>query len=325
MPVFVMMGRPVGGFIPAAEAGGAVLSKRLNSKIMNNLLRLHFWRPLNRIFELPGKSLWWDIVLDENRIDPDEKVYFLFLEGFRLAYSKEYLAHLRQKFTHSKFIHIFSNPVCSIVSSGLLREWESVRHLYDASITLNRSDAAKLGITFCDYWPCLLPQKDFQPERASDVFFIGRAKDRLPQILSVYERLSEAGLKCEFYIVDVPESEQRYSDIIHYNKRITYDENLQMVRNTKCVLEVLPFGQNYSSLRVCEALWYHKKLLTTNIEAPDEWFYNPEIVQCFTDPQEINIDFITSTLSPEDENRIFGDMDIGNFRKFAEFVVKIAG
>lgn len=88
------------------------------------------------------------------------------------------------------------------------------------------------------------------------------------------------------------------------------------------MLEILPFGQNYSSLRVCEALWYHKKLLTTNLEAPQEWFYHPEIVQCFSEAQDIDTEFITRPLSAEDEQRIFNGMNIGDFGVFADWIIR---
>ena len=131
------------------------------------------------------------------------------------------------------------------------------------------------------------------------------------------------GLKCDFHVIGVPESEQKYSDVIHYNNWISYDDVLQHVKNTKCVLEILPFGQHYSSLRVGEALWYHKKLLTTNIEAPQEWFYRPEFVQCFTEAQDIDIEFLTKPLDSEAESRIFGQMNIGDFSIFASRLIDL--
>ena len=208
--------------------------------------------------------------------------------------------------------------------------WQYVKDYYDAAVTMNRYDAEKYGFLFCEYWPALLPDKAFEVEKASDVFFCGAAKDRLNKILSVYERLTDAGLKCDFWITGVPKKEQKYSPSIHYTEEVTnhwlsYDEILQRDMNTKCILEILPFGQNYSSLRVCEALWYHKKLLTTNINAPQEWFYHPEIVKVFTNAQNIDTSFITQPLNTEDEQRIFGHMKIGDFGIFADWLIKNAG
>lgn len=38
----------------------------------------------------------------------------------------------------------------------------------------------------------------------SDVYFVGKAKDRLSEIISFFEKCDAAGLKCDFHIVGVP-------------------------------------------------------------------------------------------------------------------------
>lgn len=62
--------------------------------------------------------------------------------------------------------------------------------------------------------------------------------------------------------------------------------------------------------------------MTTNLNAPSEWFYNPEIVQVFSNASEIDTDFIKKTLTPEDEHRIFDGMNIGDFNIFADFIIR---
>ena len=37
----------------------------------------------------------------------------------------------------------------------------------------------------------------------SDVYFVGKAKDRLSEIISFFEKCDAAGLKCDFHLVDV--------------------------------------------------------------------------------------------------------------------------
>ena len=103
---------------------------------------------------------------------------------------------------------------------------------------------------------------------------------------------------------------------------MSYDEVLQSVKNTQCVLEILPLNQNYSSLRVCEDLWYRKKLLTTNLEAPQEWFYNPEFFAVLSEAKDIDHEFVAKPLNLKDEQRIFGSLKIGDFDVFADNLLK---
>ena len=152
-------------------------------------LFLHTAWTFNRKYEIPRQEIWGRFFLDESKISVSEEVYFIFYEGFRLAYSRQYLKHLRNKYKKCKIIFCFRNPVVG-VNMRMIEKWEAIKSFYDAGITLNKYEAEKLRIIFCDYWPCLLPEKNFEPENASDVFFVGQAKDRMTKILSVYERLS---------------------------------------------------------------------------------------------------------------------------------------
>ena len=328
-PKFVILGYPYWGITVAAEAWGALMAKKVQNKFLRFLLRVHRSHKLNNIFELPFKAVWDNALFDAGRLNPEDDVYFLFFGGFPMVYSTNYLRHLKAKYRHCRLVRCFMNPIAG-PHVAELQSWQSVKEYYDAAITLNRRDAEKHGFLFCEYWPTLLPDKDYQPENASDVFLCAAAKDRLSKILDVYERLTDSGLKCDFWITGVPKKQQKYSQSIHYteditNHWLTYDEILQKDMNTKCILEILPFGQNYSSIRVCEALWYHKKLLTTNQEAPREWFYHPEIVQCFTNAEDINPECIRKPLTSEDEQRIFGSMVIGDFGVFADWLIKNVG
>ncbi len=325
-PQFVVYGNPLGGFLTSAKSHGAFLSTNITNKFIYQFFRVHTAWKLNRIIELPYQFLWEKLILDDTGISRDKRIYFIFTEGFRFAYSRNYLKYLRKKYKDCRLMFYFRNPIVR-PHLILLEQWNFLKDYYDAGITFNRSDAEKLGLLFTDYWPCVLPEKNFEPENQSDVFFVGQAKDRLNKVLSAYEKLRGAGLKCDFWVSGVLDSEQRYADDIHYVSRstmqfLTYDEVLQHVMNTKCVLEILPFNQNYSSLRVNEALWYRKKLLTTNLEAPTEWFYNPEIVQVFSDAEDIDTEFISRPLSPEDEHRIYDNMNVGDWNIFADFIIK---
>lgn len=323
---FIVFGSPIGGFLPSAKSHGAFLSTNITSKFIDKIFRMHTSWKFNRIIELPFHFLWSRMILDDANISRDKKVYFIFLDGFRLAYSRNYLKHLRKKYRDCRLIFYFRDPVDD-TKSELMERWHYIKDYYDAGITFNRSDAEKLDLLFTDYWPCLLPEKKFEPENQTDVFFVAQAKDRLSKILSVYEKLKDAGLRCDFWVSGVPENEQKYADDIHYVSRcttnfLTYNEVLQHVMNTKCVLEILPFRQNYSSLRVNESLWYRKKLLTTNLEAPSEWFYHPEIVQVFSNAEDIDTEFISRPLSSEDKHRIYDNMNIGDWNVFADFIIK---
>ena len=329
MPVFVILLRNWTCFTDAAEAYGAVVPKKINSIFLRALRRVYSSRKLNRLCGLPFKGLCDWLYFDDSRINPDDDVYFIMYEHMGQGYSRRYLEHLRRKYPKCRLILFYVNPAVRH-NAFLGQEWQRIGKYYDAGITVNKADAERLGMLFCDFWPQLLPDKTFQQENACDVFFAAAAKDRLPKILEVFEKLTDAGLKCEFYITGVKKQEQKYADVIHYTEWATcrwldYGDILQKDVNAKCLLEIVPYGQNYATLRAYEAFRYHKKLLTTNVDAPGQWFYDARSVQVFGDAAEIDTEFVSRPLSHDDEEEIFSRFDVGDFARFAEWIISNVG
>lgn len=174
-PKFVVLGKTIGGAYAASEAWGAILGKDLSNKFLERLMFYHTLEELH----LPFTGIWDKVLFDTSRVNPEDKIYFVFYEGVRPAYSRNYLKHLRRKYKNCRLIHCFRNPIMG-PHVRLLRRWEFVKDCFDISVTVNRADAEMLGILFCDYWPCLLPEKDFEPENASDVFFVAQARTDCP-------------------------------------------------------------------------------------------------------------------------------------------------
>ena len=189
---------------------------------------------------------------------------------------------------------------------------------YEAIITFNEKDALTHGLLLCEHQPYRLPIYKSENLATSDVFFIGSDKGRLPKLISIYEKLSMAGLKCDFYIIGVPEDKQLYKDAIAYNKKISYEEVLQHVYATKCVLEVLQGNETYISIRTLEALQYHKKLLTENKKIKSYNFYDPQLIQVFSESGDIDISFIK-----KDIGDIKSSTDIpGRAEEFHQFLIE---
>lgn len=295
----------------AAQDAGAFIP-HIEGRLKKKLFEIHNSWLLNSKCELPGKHIWYKYCFNEIEVDVNEDLYFVCYESFHMTYSRKYLSYLRNKYLNAKFIFLFMNTV----DNYNLEKLKSVRDLYNAVFTFNEKDAKDNGFIYGNYDIFKLPIVSECSKYKSDVFFVGSDKGRLELLLSVYEKLTNAGLVCDFYIVDVPENKQKYASNIKYNQRISYEEVLKHVKSTRCVLEVLQNNNHYYSIRTLEALQYHKKLLTSNIEVVNQWFYKPEIIQCFDNDLEIDLDFV---LRPIDEG-LYSDIDIGSFERFASFL-----
>lgn len=287
----------------------------VGSKLATKLFKIHNAWPLNKRFELPWKSFWFKRCLDEKNFSREDNIIFLFYECFHFSYSKKYLNYLKKKYINSKFVFLLMNPVGDYILSKL----EKVKDCYDEIITFFQSDADAYGYLCYEsglYGAEQLPESDL-PE--TDVFFVGEDKGRLNVLLNIYETLTKNGLKCDFYITNVPIEKQKYSSDIVYNTPIPYEEVLQHIQKTKCILEVLQKNGFYCSLRTLEAYAYKKKLLTTNQRIYDADFYTPEIVGVIEDSKNFDCSFIKNKV----EEVLYEEKDFYKFEGFRNFLEKI--
>jgi hypothetical protein len=159
-------------------------------------------------------------------------------------------------------------------------------------LTLDERESRKYNIPYYPSWydECEVPEDAGIED--SDVLFIGRAKDRLQEIVEVFEKLSDAGLKCKFCLVDVPEEKRIHPDRIDYCSYIPYTTVLQYVKKTKCMLEILQKDMESETLRVFEAIQYNKKLITSNRNILTREYYDPQKIFYYEKVQDLDPDFV---------------------------------
>ena len=111
----------------------------------------------------------------------------------------------------------------------------------------------------------------------TDVFFIGTDKNRLQALLKIKEILDELGIKSDIHICKYNGRASKYGKSIgyKYSKYISYEQLLEKVLSTKCVLDIVPENQEEVTLRVYEALFYKKKIITNNSNVKQYAFYSP--------------------------------------------------
>lgn len=282
-------------------------------ELIRKLHILHNARPLNEKKELPFKTIWFKRALKGMRLEKNDEVYFLLYESFHLSYSRGFLQYLRRNFPKAKICFMYWNPVIELIRGKV----QKISDCLDAVITFNEKDAKQYGYQFCPNFPYKLPVYKDKSIPESDVFFIGADKGRLNKLIAIYEKLTNAGLKCDFHIVGVPEEKQKYRNEIIYNKMISYSEVLARVYAAKCVLEVLQGNEDYVSIRTFEALQYHRKLLTESKSSKKLEFYSPKIIQIFDTPECINTDFVREEVADSE----YSDGCLGNAQAFHNYLL----
>lgn len=164
------------------------------------------------------------------------------------------------------------------------------RDAFDLLQTFDEKESAKYNIDYFPSWYDSVEGIDVGEK--SDILFVGRAKDRLNEILSLYKRLYDASVNCKFYLVGVPKDKQVNIGNVIYGDYLPYKKVLELVKGTKCMVEILQQDAQSETLRVFEAITYNKKLITNNKHLIAKDYYSPDKIQIFNAVDEINIDFI---------------------------------
>lgn len=276
------------------------LSKYENTNIINSslpcpqkgvkskLVKWHYSQTLAHWINLPFKSIWYSYFADFISLDREREIVIVIYDRHRLANNKSFLDYLRAYFKKVKLVYIFTN-VMRISGASSNNFIDQLQKYYDAILSFDKGDERRYGFKSIP-----LPYSENNVgliEENSSVFFVGQAKDRLDTILSIFQRLTKIGESCEFYLTNVEEDKIRFEQDIIYNKRLKYQDVIKHVQQAGCILDVIQGNSEGFTLKVCEAVFYDKLLITTNKAVKSAPFYDPRFVLVVENAEDITKDF----------------------------------
>lgn len=138
--------------------------------------------------------------------------------------------------------------------------------------SFDESDCQKYGLRqntqyfFCDINPTITELK-------WDVYFIGRDKGRLAELLELKDSLTQLGIICNFHITKSSESDHA---TYQYQKYLPYDQILDQISQTKAILDYVSDNQGGLTLRAMESLFLKRKLITNDKTICLRDFYRKE-------------------------------------------------
>ena len=113
--------------------------------------------------------------------------------------------------------------------------------------------------------------------RSTDVFFVGREKSRLAELLRWKTRLQQMRLAVDFHIVRDRGVRHTRAELAELTDTpMPYPETLRRIAGARCLLEILQDGQTGLSVRSLEALFLGKKLITNNAGLLESPAYHPD-------------------------------------------------
>ena len=178
--------------------------------------------------------------------------------------NKDVIKYLcKNKQPGQRIILWYWNPAFCCIDPELVKNWGCELWSFDA----NDCDKYNMFYNTTYYF------KDLQLPKSKkekvDVFFCGLSKGRNSFLFTIQNRVEKMQLVPYFHIVDeqLPIEEQK--------PRLSYQENLEYISSCKAVLDILQEGQDGMTLRVMEALFFQKKLITNQLSLVKADFYHP--------------------------------------------------
>lgn len=255
-----------------------------NSKLEEKIYYKHFTKKM----WLPFRSIW-NKKYFKNKFSYDDEIYFILCNIPNNIYKYGIVKRLKRKYKNSKVV-LFLNDL--LKKNFKTEKDKKVLKQFDAVISFDFNDCINNG--FIQHSLVYSAPKDLEETQQDiDVFFCGKDKNRFDTILNIFNELTQKGLKCEFLIHGVAKEKRiNLKGIRYLDSFMSYEENLNYLKRSKCVLEIMQTDGTGYTLRTCEAIAYNKKLLTDNLVIKDAEFYNEDMIGFIKGNDEIDINFI---------------------------------
>ena len=266
----------------------------INGATCSKLCKLTFSRKLNSYIPVPLKRFWFSLMAKNLGIDSDERneVWVLVYDHNILGENSKWISFLKDKYPNIKAAYIFTN-IAKLSRASELGYLEQLNSWYDVVFAFDPEDAKKYGFSYSPLIYDADPnyKKEEKESKENLVFYVGQAKDRLPGLLSCFEKLKQLGIKTDFHIANVKEEDIKYSDEIIYNKFMTYTECVDSIQKATCLIDVIQCESTGLTIKTCEAVCYDKKLITTNKHVVEYPFYDSRYIRVVESPDDIDESF----------------------------------
>lgn len=225
---------------------------------------------------LPFKRIWWLAITKPEIIGPS---VFVFLGGFNILIGYKFMERFRAKWRNTKFVAYFTD-----VNNMKKYKIDELKKRFDYVISFNKEESNKHEINYC---PLPIPHYC-----KSDIAFVGQAKDRLDDIIKIYDYLEQNGVVCNFILTNVDSKNQIQRKGIRYLSSVSHDLSIIYILNTNCVLEIKNKSTEAHSDRVEKAIIFNKKIVSNNMSLINHKYYNVSMFNLFEKLRDIDIDFI---------------------------------
>lgn len=273
--------------------------REIRNPVIKAIKRINLSWVINKYICLPLKKKWYEKICID--IASNKQYCVIVVDAALRALEVEYLNTLFQM-DNVRGVLVLINSM-DAQSIGIQEVKPDIKKInWDDIYTFDVNDATHYAFKYlgnCYYSMHSIDEICAQKEPGkTEAYFTGGLKGGREQfILSVFEKLNNAGINADFNIMVTGERRLKsklYEDIINYysGSWIPYKKVLVDVINTNVIIEIVQDGQCGPSLRYYEAVCYNKKLLTNNPSIKDLPYYDNRYMKIIQTVEDIDIDWI---------------------------------
>lgn len=203
-----------------------------------------------------------------------------------------YMRYLKRTYPNCKLVMAFRD----LVSTKIFYEELKNENLIDLWMSYDEGDCKRYGMKYFSEFESKISVAKPSSIPKSDVFFSGRAKKRLSQLVEAYDYFTSLGLNCLFIILEPPVDEiVEREGIIYINKMISYRKMLEYSVSSKCLLDINQEGATGYTSRFLEAIIYNKLLITNTAGILNHPLYDSRYIKVYKNIREVDMSFFDNS------------------------------
>lgn len=224
------------------------------SKVMNKIRTLYFK------FNLPFKSIWYEQWKYE--LDKYETIIL-----FDYIFEKDIVRYIEKNASDKRLIFYYWNKIND--SDIKIRDITKKFEYWSFDI----EDCEKYDMKYNPQF--YIPSDIKNSDIVYDVSFIGLDKGRVSEIIKLKDIFEKNNMNTKLVVKKDRGDKNKKFDYMYTQNFIEYNEVINLISKSRCLLDIVKQGQVGLTIRVLEALYYSKKLITNNKDIIKYDLYNP--------------------------------------------------
>lgn len=262
--------------------------------LLGQLQRIQFNPKLNHIVSFPCKHLWTPYYL---RHEKEKKCCFLIMEHWlRYESGLRLLPYLKKEYPEAKIVCFIQDLIETVKDQYTDKQIDInyIKQYADLLISYDEADAIKHGA--CYHPTVFSSQAKVCQDIKYDLYFLGRDKGRLKTLIAIAKEAKNRNMTCRFVMLEVPQNDRiEFDGIVYSDKDVSYQENLDMAAESKCIIELLQQNASSPTFRTWEAIAQNRKLITNNQNIKASPFYNKNYISVFQNEHDLDWTFIENS------------------------------